>query len=249
MIKAIILDDEQASINILTSFLEVYDDLNIVGAFRSMKEAEEAIVNIQPDLLFLDIRIKGQYVFTLLESLKKRQLDFAIIFVTGFYKEHLDDAIDTCGFKYPFSYIGKPVDPALLEEHMERFHLYHMKNSSAKVDRDSLVIKSTNGFKRLRFTDVVYCESDGNYTNIFTINNDRLKRSNIQLSLKLLASQMPDNQFFRMSSKHLINTSFFEEVLTKGKRRDCILRHPQLAEDISLPIPENKWSRFKEHLF
>ena len=247
MKKAIILDDEQSAINMLESYLDYFDFIDLLGSYTTMEEAEKVIIQSKPDLLFLDIQIHGDYVFTMLERLKGKNLQFAIIFITAYYEKHLQNAINSCGFKYPFSYIGKPIDPSLLREYMEKYQLYTInKNQGVDLSKDSIVLKQNGGYIRIRYEEIIYCESDGNYSNIYMLSDNLLKRKNTQCSLLQLEKELPDSFFFRMSSKHLINAEFFDEVKIKGKIRECGLAHKTLIEKVFLPIPENKWKMFKD---
>lgn len=249
MKSAIILDDEQPAINMLQSYLERFDFISVIDAFKSLDLAEHAIITHKPDLLFLDIRIKGQYVFSMLENLKTRHLSFSIIFVTGFYKEHLEDAINSCGFKYPFSYISKPIDISILQEKLSDFQLLNQTEPGISSNKEYLIVKQSKGFLRIRFNEIIYCESDGNYSNVFIWKNNKITRKNVQSSLRNMETQLPDHLFFRMSSKHLINVDYFDEVIVDGKNRSCLLRFDSRLDPKILPIPENKWPNFKRRLF
>lgn len=248
MTTAILLDDEQSALNLLGNYLEDFKELKVIGAYRTIPEAETSILRSKPDLLFLDIRIHGEYVFPMIERLKQKHLSFAIVFVTGFYKEHLNDVIQSCQFRYHFSYLGKPVDAELLEEKLYDYHVFVTKNEPVEIDRDYLVVKFKSVYEKIRFEDIVYCESDGNYANIYYLKDGKLCRRNQNISLSGLNEKLPSARFFRFSGKHLINRAWFVGVAVDGNNHVCQINHPALSDSVGLPIPEKKWSEFKEEM-
>ena len=106
MITAIIIDDEQHCINKLESLLADHcsDTVELKGSFQSVKEGIEAIVQIKPEVVFLDVKIKAQTGFDLLKQLP--HINFEIIFTTA-YKKYAVQA-----FRFSaIDYLLKPVNP------------------------------------------------------------------------------------------------------------------------------------------
>ena len=84
MIKAVIIDDEQHSIDTLKWKIENYcPEISIVGMFDNPSEAVGYLKNNPPDLLFLDIEMPMLNGFDVLEELG-RDLPFDIIFTTAY---------------------------------------------------------------------------------------------------------------------------------------------------------------------
>ena len=78
----------------------------------NLEDAVKEILFYKPAVLFLDIMIHGVPVFKLLERLESRNLDFGIVFITAYHDDYLKSAIDSCGLKYKFAYLGKPISSA-----------------------------------------------------------------------------------------------------------------------------------------
>ena len=80
--KAIIIDDEQDGIRTLQKLLELNcPDVEIAGCFSNALSAEEQIEEINPDLVFLDIRMPGKSGLDMLADLPDK--NFEVIFVTA----------------------------------------------------------------------------------------------------------------------------------------------------------------------
>ena len=78
MIRAIVIDDEKPSQDVIVKLLKDYcDDVQVVAIANSVKSAFKAINTHKPDLLFLDIELGDGKGFDLLNMFGK--IDFKII--------------------------------------------------------------------------------------------------------------------------------------------------------------------------
>jgi DNA-binding LytR/AlgR family response regulator len=59
VIRTVIVDDEKLARDRLVGFLDVLDDVNVVGQASSGPEALEVIGDTEPDLVFLDVQMPG----------------------------------------------------------------------------------------------------------------------------------------------------------------------------------------------
>jgi two-component system, LytTR family, response regulator len=81
--KAVIIDDEEDSRNILAGYLTRYcSDIEVCGFGESVATGKEAIAKYHPDIVFLDIEMPYGNGFDLLDSIEK--ITFETIFVTAF---------------------------------------------------------------------------------------------------------------------------------------------------------------------
>ena len=105
MIKAIIIDDEVHCIDTLSILLADYcPEVEVMEKCMSAKKGLEAIEDIKPDLVFLDIEMPIMNGFELLEHFK--QIPFAVIFTTS-YDQYAIKAIRFSALDY----LLKPIDP------------------------------------------------------------------------------------------------------------------------------------------
>src|SRR5580704_262923 len=81
--KAFIVYDEIQSRNILINLLEQYfPDIRIVGEAATVDKGLQGIKKHDPNVVFLDIQMKGETGFDLLNRLP--EINFALIFTTAF---------------------------------------------------------------------------------------------------------------------------------------------------------------------
>ena len=116
MLKAILIDDEQAALNALENDLNKHcsGEVNILGKYQSPIEGMKAIRKLQPDLIFLDIQMPEMTGFEMLEILGN--IDAHIIFVSGF-DQYAVKAFEISAIDY----ILKPFEPEDLFGKIEKY--------------------------------------------------------------------------------------------------------------------------------
>jgi two-component system, LytTR family, response regulator len=111
-LKAIIVDEERLSRLNLRRLLQPFPLIRVVGEANSCKSALELINHHNPELIFLDIQLRGETGLDLLELIDN---SIKIIFVTAY------DEYPMRTFKRnTFDYLLKPVNPERLKEAIER---------------------------------------------------------------------------------------------------------------------------------
>ncbi len=104
MLKAVIIDDEEASRVILNNYVKKYcDGIEVVGFGESAKSGIETIKKHKPDVVFLDVEMPYGNAFDLLEQLD--EIKFETVFVTAFSQY----AIQALNLSAAY-YLLKPID-------------------------------------------------------------------------------------------------------------------------------------------
>ncbi len=200
--KALIIDDEIKARILLNTILNEYcDDVKVVGFSESVDEALILIQNLNPDIVFLDIELKGETGFDLLDKLDHKY-NFKLIFVTA-YKEYAIDAIKSRAFDY----ILKPIQIDELIKTIEKVkyelikapEISEVKKTTLYVKGDSYIIEQKN---------IIYIEADGRYSNIHISKENKcfLQTKNIGL----FESELDSELFIRVHKSYLINKNYIE---------------------------------------
>jgi len=114
MLKALIVDDEELACKGLKMRLDENDQVEVVGICRNGREALAAIVEHEPDLVFLDIQMPGMTGFDVVREIQVDLMPL-IVFVTAY------DAYAVDAFKiHAVDYLLKPVEEERLREAVER---------------------------------------------------------------------------------------------------------------------------------
>ncbi len=206
--KAIIIDDESDAVELLQIRLGQYcPQVQVIAAHTSSIQGVAAIKELKPDLVFLDIEMPQMNGFQVLEAVEN--LSFALVFVTAYDKFALK------AFKYSaIDYLLKPVESQELiravhrAEKQERFvkeQIELLKQQLAQANKpsnDKIALPYQNGVTFVKLKDIVYCESDDNYTKFFLIDGQHYL---ITKSLKDIQELLEDRGFLRVHRQYIIN--------------------------------------------
>ena len=125
-IRTLLVDDEELARRGLEIRLEKYADVEICGQAPNGRLALEAIAELQPDLVFLDIQMPGMDGFEVLRRMQADPMP-AIVFATAFDRYAID-AFEA----HALDYLLKPIDEHELVKSIEKFH--ELQNQFANAD-------------------------------------------------------------------------------------------------------------------
>lgn len=214
-ITAIIVDDEINAIKMLAIELEQqFPNIDIVGQFQDPKEAIDQIETLEPSILFVDIEMPYMSGFDLVKKLKHKKLQ--VIFITA-YSQYGIEAIKANALDY----LLKPLDSVELRDAVNKA-LVRIKESHenmlelilervAQFDKDSIKIPTSNGFAFVKKEEIIYCQSESNYTHIFTISKNFL----VSKTLKYIQELLPEKDFLRIHHSYLVNLAHIKEYSRK----------------------------------
>lgn len=243
--KAILVDDETDAIDLLSELLKEYPEIDVVDTVLDTRQAYQAILKHEPDLVFLDIRMPRETGLELSEKLKTLPSSPAVIFVTA-YDQFAISAIKQAALDY----IMKPVDRTKLREAIVRFkQMKRQKETGEKLEElfsrflhsPKIKFNTRTGFTMLNPSEIIYCQAEGNYSEIHTAKGER---EVVTTSLGNIEKTLPREIFFRISRSHIVNTSFIIRV--DRKSRSCELGVN--GNVFNLTIPKNKIRELEKRL-
>jgi len=207
--KALIIDDERLARKELFSLLADFPEIEIIGEAENADIAYELILELKPELLFLDIQMPGKNGFELLEMLDSVP---EVIFTTA-YDEYALRAFEINAL----GYLLKPIRKDNLDESVKKvLRLRDKKQLPDNISRQRLgqdeqvFVKDGDKCWFVKLADVRLFESDGNYIKVYF---DQFKPM-IHKSLNALDKKLDDRSFFRASRKHIINLSWVDSIET-----------------------------------
>lgn len=221
MIKAMIVDDEQASIDLLQWLMGQYcPDITAVKTARSVQEALPVIHSFQPDLLFLDIQMPHQSGFDLLTTIDN--WNFEVVFTTA-YNEFAIQAIRFSALDY----LLKPVDEAELKKAIERFKAKRIYAPAGQVlfrnfiqnisqgnkNKFKLALADASEVKYVELDEIIRLQAESNYTHIFLTGNKTFVSAK---TLKEYDELLQGQHFLRVHKSHLVNPAHIESYDRAG---------------------------------
>lgn len=227
-LKIIIIDDEQNSIETLRWELDAFkEDVKIVAECLSAIEGIESIKKHNPDLIFLDIEMPGMNGFEMLEKLDK--IDFDIVFTTA-YDQFALNAFKVSAMDYllkPVNYsdLKKVIDKAKqrkeepeIQKQLELLFEF-MKNKNP--DFPTIALPTMEGLEFVEINKIVNCESDSNYTYIFTEEGEKFY---VSKTLKDIEEMLKGHNFVRVHNSHLVNILHVKRYI-KGRGGELVLKN------------------------
>jgi two-component system, LytTR family, response regulator len=206
MYRAIIIDDERHARKEVERALNNPQDFELYES-ATYESAVNDINTIKPDLIFLDIQLNGKKTgFDVLEQINHLP---QVIFITA-YDEYAIQAFE----KNAIDYILKPIDTYRLKEAtLKALSILDTKKirQTEKISIDEKVfVKDGDNCWFVKISDIIYFESNGNYTKVFF---DKYKPM-ILKSLNLLEERLDEKHFFRTSRTQIVNVNKIEKITT-----------------------------------
>lgn len=212
----VIIDDEQDAREVVRSLLnDLCPDIQVLGEAEDVPSGIELIRKAQPNVVLLDIQMGNNTGFELLDQFGAP--GFQVIFYTAY------DQFALKAIKYAaLDYLVKPIDPKELVKAMERARLNLFKEQFSQLQIRQLIkarrtktiekitLHTTEGLVFLRLKDILYLQSDVNYTQFFTSNNEKVM---VSKTLKYFEEILPKEDFCRVHQSYILNVHSVRKVL------------------------------------
>ena len=249
-LTALIVDDEIMARENLRMMIEDFcPEIRVIGTAENAVDAEEKIKSLNPQVVFLDIRMpSGTEGFQLLDAFEKK--DFQVVFVTAF-KDYAIQALNANAIHY----ILKPIDIDDLKNAVGKLLSYHslIENDQSNKEIYSESIKNltnnilgagvqkkitlyhSKGFRIVELEEIVRMEANGNYTIFHFTDGSNYTDSK---TLKFYDDMLKQNGFQRIHKSHMINMNCLKGYLSQDG-------HIALLENgDEIPISRSRLSEF-----
>ena len=206
--KAVIIEDEERSRIVLQNLLETYcPEVEVVGSAESVAIGIKTVRDVQPDILFLDVQISGGTGFDVLEKI--HDLSVAVIFTTAY------DHYALKAFKFSaIDYLLKPIDidelkaavkkaTSIGRQEEDHYKIQNLLSNIKNPNEDPVLLVSTSeAVEFVRIRDIVRCEAQGAYTQLFLRDAKPVMVSKVIKEFEFL---LQEYGFYRVHQSHLIN--------------------------------------------
>jgi two-component system LytT family response regulator len=238
MLKAIIIDDEPDCVQLMALQLKAHcPQVRVILQTTQPEEGLEAIRDMEPDLVFLDVEMPRMNGFSLLEKLE--EISFSLIFVTAYNELALK------AFRFSaLDYLLKPINTAHLCEAVRKAEKRH-RIDSRQLDMlrhqlkegqlpSKIAVPFGGGVVFVDLKELVYCEADSNYTRLFLVNG---KNYLLSKTLREVQGVLEERNFLRVHRQYLINLEHIK-IYHKGDGSYLVM-----TGDVSLPVAKNQKDR------
>lgn len=223
-IRTIVIDDEKEARAVLLNLFKNIPDIEVVAEKSTGSEGLDAILDLNPGLVFIDIQMPGMSGIEVVKKLAELQVKTTIVFVTA-YDHYAIQAIKLAAFDF----LMKPVDPDELQEVIRKFqskklqlqHNSRFDDLLSQLNHENRIRLNTRcGYILVDPSEIIYIQADGNYSEIvFSLSKKEL----VTLNLGTIEKLMPAGRFIRASRSSLLNIACLRKV--DRKSRECELEH------------------------
>lgn len=209
--RAIILDDDKQTLSQLRTMLD--GEVDVLGQAESIDEAKRLIDTFDPELVFIEAKLRSLNGLKLLDYYQE-EVPFEFIVITK-SESYAIEAFQ----RFALDYLTKPLDREELLNAVAKFK----KNSVDAVSQinpdrvresNKIALPTQDGFIFVKQSDIIRCEAHGNYTQVYLIEGGKLM---ITKTLKHYEELLSNGNFFRAHKSHLINLDFVRKFI-KGKQ-------------------------------
>jgi two-component system LytT family response regulator len=238
--KAVIIDDEKDSRQILANYLTKYcPDVTVCGFGESVATGLDSIKQHNPDVVFLDIEMPYGNGFDLLD--KAGDYTFETVFVTAFGNYAIQALNQSAAY-----YLLKPIDidelikavDKIQTERAERNYTQHARvlmDNMKGGGQQKIMLPTLEGFEIVAIEKILYCEAADNFTKFFFDGGQPLM---ICRTLKYFEDVLHPHGFLRIHRSYMINPAFVIRY-SKGKGGYVTMKNNQ-----ELEVSANKKQEF-----
>ncbi|MFY0627905.1 MAG: LytTR family transcriptional regulator DNA-binding domain-containing protein [Reichenbachiella sp.] len=242
-IKALIIDDEHLAREIIKSYLNQDENIELIGECSDGFEGFKLINNLKPDIVFLDVMMPKLTGFEMLELLENPPV---IIFSTA-YDEYALKAFE----KNAIDYLLKPYSSDRFNEALSKAK--EKIGSSKNVQNDIKIIveekhellsrvavKTGSKIQIIPIAKIKYLEAMDDYVSIHAEDGKFLK----QMTMKYFENHLPTEDFMRIHRSYIVKLKEIARLELLGKDSHVAILH----DGKQLSVSRSGYSKLKEAL-
>ncbi|MBS4040221.1 MAG: response regulator [Flavobacteriales bacterium] len=197
MNKVFIVEDEQDLADNMAAILRS-SGFDVVGKEDSGEIAVKKIQQSKPDLILMDIMLKGEMDGIELTQKIREKSNVPIIFTTAYYEQMYLERVSDINYD---SFILKPITKDVL---ITTITLAFLKVKRKKVEKNILNIRDKGFLVPIDEDDIIMLKADGLYTRIYTTTRQYVIRD----ILKDVIGKLSEKKFIRIHKSYLVNLDY-----------------------------------------
>ena len=204
MINCIIIDDEPLAAQLLSSYADKVEDIQLLGVFHNPLSALTFLKDQKVDLVFLDIQmpeLSGTQLAKIVDP------GIEIIFTTAYSEFAVE------GFELKaLDYLVKPISFIRFLDAIDRYRSLHVEQNTIQDDpQQFLFVKSEYRLQKINTSDILYLQGNGDYCNIVSADKKILTLE----KLSSFETRLSPRQFIRVHKSYIIAIEKIEYIEKK----------------------------------
>ena len=225
----LIVEDERIIAQRLERFVRniLGPGLHHLHASSSLMAAREQIHSQPPDLVFLDLNLKGKDGFELLQDA------VAAAFQTVVVSAHTERAFEA--FQHGvFDFIGKPFDEPRVAKTLNSY----LSNQRGQSETRVLAVRKGSGLKLVPLEDIVFIKGANTYSELHLASGAMELHNK---SLEQLGRVLPKD-WLRVHKSYIVPSSRIQSwVSAEGSNYKVVL-----SGDVKIPVSRRRYIAFKQ---
>lgn len=239
-IRTLVVDDEALARRGLIVRLQDFPQVELLDECQSARQALEKIIELKPDLVFLDIQMPGMNGFELLREVKARGASLPLVIFVTAYDHYAIKAFDVRAIDY----LLKPVDHERIARSLKR-----IENNLAQRERNTqqqrilnlladatgedceailkrlasgedigmsrypehIAIKESGEITRVAINSIEWVDAAGDYMCIHACNETHILRR----TMKELEDELNPKRFQRIHRSAIVNLEHVEKLCSR----------------------------------
>lgn len=241
MTKAVIIDDEPLSREIVKAYLKAFPEIEVAQECGDGFEGVKAIQQHNPDLIFLDIQMPKITGFEMLELIDQKP---AVIFITA-YDSFAIKAFEANAVDYLLKPVAEdrfrsailkwksqvtPASPAPMERVLSTM-------STATGQQNRIVVKTGSKVKIIPAHEILYLEADDDFVKIFTAEGSFLKNK----TMSFYEQSLDATQFVRVHRSYIVQINQITKIEPYQKETHLAI----LRDGKQIPVSKTGYAKLK----
>jgi two-component system LytT family response regulator len=240
-VNTVIVDDDKSAIKFLMEELSSFNEIEIIKTCTDPIKASKLLIELKPQLIFLDVEMPGKTGFEVLKELRTdKSFDPVVVFYTSYDKYVLQALRESA-----FDFLVKPVQypelsnliSRLKQERYSQEKSYREKLNTLFPKGESRVFIPTPTGLRLLYKDeiVLFAFQDEKVDPQgwgALLNSSDVVKIRSKANSKSIFDTLRDNSFFKVNPSVILNLNYLNAI--EFKTRKCILIPPFNKHDIVL---------------
>jgi two-component system LytT family response regulator len=241
--RAILIDDEPLARLVVTEYLKAWPQVEIIQECNDGFEGVKAIMQHQPDLIFLDIQMPKVNGFEMLELVDDPP---AVIFTTAF-DEYAIRAFE----EHAIDYLLKPFSQQRFDKAIQKFVDQHepaqsLQNTKQLLQNlpstasERIVVKTGTKIKIIPVSDVIFMAADDDYVNIHTADGSYLKNK----TMAYFEQMLDPRHFVRVHRSYILKVQEITRIDPYEKETHIAI----LKSGDKIPVSKTGYVKLKQTL-
>lgn len=241
--RAILIDDEPLARMVVTEYLRAWPQIEIIQECNDGFEGVKAIMQHQPDLIFLDIQMPKVNGFEMLELVDNAP---AVIFTTAF-----DEFAIRAFEEHAIDYLLKPFSQQRFDKAIQKFidqydSAQNITNTKQLLENlpspstERIVVKTGTKIKIIPVSDVIFLAADDDYVKIHTPEGSYLKNK----TMAYFEQMLDPRQFVRVHRSYILKVQEITRIDPYEKETHIAI----LKSGDKIPVSKTGYGKLKQTL-